>query len=168
MSARGLTLFETVVVLFIGIVLLFSLLPAAIGLLRQQQALTASALSVETFPLLWERLGRDFSEAAGASLEPPFVSPVFRVVLAPIRPGTPGVTWDFRRETIVRALVSADAEGRETRKERAWTIGGRFSLLRDELTFGRWVLRYEPLRGDEEIFAFVPGRPTEPAKAGKK
>ncbi len=168
MNARGLTLFETVVVLFIGIVLLFSLLPAAIGLLRQQQGLTASTLSVETFPLLWERLGRDFSQAAGASLEPPFTSPVFRVVLAPLRSDAPGVTWDFRRETIVRTLVRADSEGRETRKEHSWTIDGRFSLLRDELLYGRWVLRYEPHRGEEEIFAFVPGRPTEPAKAATR
>jgi hypothetical protein len=169
-ARRGLSLLETVVVLFIGIVLLFSLLPAAIGLLRQQKALTASTLSIETFPLLWERLGRDFSEAAGARVDPAFESPVFRVVLSPIEHGEPGVTWEFRRQTIIRTLVRADAEGRETRNERTWAIEGHFSLLRDEIAFGRWVLRYEPPSGEEEILAFLVGRPTRPvgAEEGKR
>jgi hypothetical protein len=164
-ARRGVSLVETVVVLFLGVVLLLSLLPIAIGLLRQESALKASTLNVETFPLLWERLGRDFSEAGGATVSPPFVSPLFRIVLSPPHPGAPEVTWDFRNETIVRTLVSTDDQGRETRNARAWTIEGRFRLLYDELAFERWVLRYSPPRGEEEIFAYFAGRPTRPIGA---
>ena len=180
-ARRGVSLIETVVVLFIGVVLLFSLLPTSIELLRQQKALNASVLSLETFPLLWERLGRDFSEAAGAMVDPPVESPEFLIFLTPLKPGNPAVTREFRyekaarttvradeqgRETIVRTAVRTDEEGRETRSERTWTIEGRFSLMREALVSGRWVFRYErPPKGEEEILGFALGRPTRPQGA---
>ena len=47
MTHRGVSLVEMCVVVLIGVVLLFSLLPVSLGLLRQQAGLTARSLGVD-------------------------------------------------------------------------------------------------------------------------
>ncbi|HEX7527464.1 MAG TPA: hypothetical protein VF425_00020, partial [Thermoanaerobaculia bacterium] len=84
---------EVSVVLFIGVVLLFSLLPVSTGLLRQQAGLDAKRLSVEMFPLLFERLSADFARASSVALSPSFAAPAFRLELTPLREEDPEVSW---------------------------------------------------------------------------
>lgn len=149
---RGVSLVESVVVLMIGVVLLFSLWPVATGLLRQQGRLSAKELSVESFPFLYEHLAADFSRAAGVLVEPEIESPSFRLILLPGEPDGPEVRWQFAH-SLVRRLVAGDEPS-----ARSWTLDGTLSLRRDDFLYGRCVLAYERPGEAPELLAFRPGR----------
>jgi hypothetical protein len=149
---RGVSLVEAVVVLFIGVVLLFSLWPAATGLLRQQRRLSAEELSIESFPFLYERLGADFSRASGLRVEPEIESASFRLTLLPGEPDVPEVRWEFAHAAARREV------GGEKPSARSWTLDGSLSLRRNELSHGRCVLAYERPGETPELLAFRPGR----------
>ncbi len=156
MTRRGFTLLETTVVLLIGLVVTLSLWPLALDLLRRQQRLSASVLTVRTFALLHERLGADFARASSFGVEPVIPSASFRLTLAPREPDGPEVTWDVGLRTAERIerRTGSDGEGRET--SRRWSLDGSLSLRRDDLLFGRCVLVWEPDDGPAELLAFVP------------
>jgi len=151
--ARGVSLVETMVVLMIGVVLLFSLWPVATGLLRQQGRLSARELSVESFPFLYERLAADFSRASGVLVEPEIESPSFRLILVPGDPDDPEVRWEFAHSLVARRV------GGEAASSRSWTLDGNLSLRRDDLLYGRCVLAYERSGETTELLAFRAGRP---------
>jgi type II secretory pathway pseudopilin PulG len=150
--ARGVSLVESIVVLMIGVVLLFSLWPVATGVLRQQGRLSARELSIESFPFLYERLAADFSRASGVLVEPEIESPSFRLILLPGEPDAPEVRWEFAHAVVARRV------GGEEPSARIWTLEGAFSLRRDDLMFGRCVLAYERPGESTELLAFRPGR----------
>ena len=157
---RGLSLVEMVVVVLVGIVLIVSLLPAATGLLRQEQALSASVLSIETLPFLVERLEADFARAASAGVESRAEAPSFRIVLSPAAPEDPDVAWSVRGSSVTRVLSRTDAEGQVSRSTRTWQLPGSLALFRGDPPRGRVVLTLSIPRAPDEILAFAPGRPT--------
>ncbi len=157
----GLTLPEVLVVLMIGLVLCFSLLPLAVGLLRQERKLDAPALAPESLPLLWERLGRDLSLSRSGTVAPDFDDPSFRIELLPRAAADPEISWEFRADVAVRHVARQGTEGRVFGFEQTWKLPGTVRLVRDELLRGRWVFRFQPREGEAEILAFLPGRPTE-------
>lgn len=150
--ARGVSLVESVVVLMIGVVLLFSLWPVATGLLRQQRRLSAEELSVESFPFLYEHLAADFSLSAGVLVEPEIESPSFRLILVPGEPDGAEVRWEFAH-SLVRRRVSG-----ERASARSWALDGTLFLRRDDLLYGRCVLSLERPGEAPELLAFRPGR----------
>ena len=158
----GFSLAELCVVVFIGVVLLFSLLPVSLGLLRQQAALDASRLSVEMFPLLWERLSADFARASAAAVSPPFPSPAFRLDLVPLREEDPVVSWAMHGSKVERTSTRKKPGGEIVSATSTWTLPGTFSLDPGELANGRLLLRWTEGK-ETELIAFVCGRPTEKA-----
>jgi len=157
---RGFSLVEMCVVVLIGVVLLFSLLPVSLGLLRQQAGLDAKRLSVEMFPLLWERLSADFARASGAAVSPPFPAPAFRLDLTPVREEDPEVSWAVIGSVVARTSARRKPDGEWVAATTSWTLPGRLSLDADELAQGRLLLRWD--EGPEtELIALACGRPTE-------
>ena len=162
MRKRGFSLAELCVVVLIGVVLLFSLLPVSIGLLRQQAGLDARRLSVEMFPLLWERLSADVARASKAAVSPPFPSPAFRLDLVPIREEDPEVSWLLHGGKVERTSTRRRPDGEVLSATSTWTLPGAFSLDPGELANGRLLLRWN--EGDRtELIALACGRPTEKA-----
>jgi hypothetical protein len=148
------------VVLLIGVVLMFSLLPVSLGLLRQQAGLDAKRLSVEMFPLLWERLSADFAHASGVFVSPPFPSPAVRLDLVPLREEDPEVSWFLHRNVVERTSRRKKPDGEVVSATLTWTLPGTLSLDPDELLNGRLLLRW--IDGKEvELIALACGRPTE-------
>jgi len=157
---RGFSLVEISVVLLIGVVVLFSLLPISTGLLRQQAGLDAKRLSVEMFPLLWERLSGDFARASSVVLSPPFAAPAFRLDLMPVREEDPEVSWTVSRSVVSRTNVRKKPGGEVVSATSTWTLSGTLSLDADELANGRLMLRWEE-GSATELLPLVSGRPTE-------
>lgn len=161
--APGFSLVEICVVVLVGVVLLFSLLPVSLGLLRQQAGLDAKRLSAEMFPLLWERLSSDFARASAVAVSPPFPSPAFRLELAPLREEDPEVSWFVHGHRVERTSTRKRPDGERVKATSAWTLPGTFSLDPDELANGRLLLRWT--EGKEvELIALACGRPTERAR----
>ena len=160
MRIRGFSLVEMCVVVLIGVVLLFSLLPVSLGLLRQQAGLDAKRLSVEMFPLLWERLSADFARASGAAVSPPFAAPAFRLDLTPLREEDPEVSWTVIGSVVARTSVRRKPDGESVAATTSWTLPGRLSLDAEELALGRLLLRWDEGR-ETELIALACGRPTE-------
>jgi hypothetical protein len=167
MRARGLSLgfslAELCVVVLIGVVLLFSLLPVSLGLLRQQAGLDAKRLSVEMFPLLWERLSADFTRASAVAVSPPFPSPAFRLELVPRREEDPEVSWVLHGSKVERTSTRKKPDGEIVSATSTWTLPGTFSLDPDELANGRLLLRWNEGK-ETELIALACGRPTEKAR----
>jgi hypothetical protein len=159
---RGLSLVELCVVMLIGVVLLFSLLPVSMGLLRQQAGLDAKRLSVEMFPLLWERLSADFAHASSAAVSPPFAAPAFRLDLVPLREEDAEISWTVAGGVVARTSVRKKSEEESSTSTTTWTIPGALSLDSDELANGRLLLRWEDGSG-RELLPLACGRPTEKA-----
>lgn len=148
------------VVVLIGVVLLFSLLPVSLGLLRQQAGLDAKRLNAEMFPLLWERLSADCARASGAFVSPPFAAPAFRLDLTPIHEGDPEVSWTVVGSVVARTSVRKKPDGEPVAATSSWTLPGRLSLDGEELAEGRLLLRWD--EGSEtELIALACGRPAE-------
>lgn len=160
MTRRGFSLVEMSVVVLIGVVLLFALLPVAIGLLRQQAGLGARSLGIDTWPLLVERLTGDAGRSEGALVSPPFPSPAFRLHLPPEHSEDPDVTWTFAPGTAERAVEWRKPDGTLGRTAIAWDLPGRVSLDAGELENGRLLLAFDDGSGPE-LFALACGRPTE-------
>ena len=140
--------------------LLFSLLPVSTGLLRQQAGLDAKRLSVEMFPLLFERISGDFARASSAGLSPPFASRAFRLELTPLRAEDPDVSWTVALGLISRTNVRKKPDGEVVSATSTWTLAGTLSLDADELANGRLLLRFDDGSGPE-LLPLVCGRPTE-------
>jgi prepilin-type N-terminal cleavage/methylation domain-containing protein len=157
---RGFSLVELAVVLLVVVVLLFSLLPLSTGLLRQQAGLDARRLSVEMFPLLFERLSDDFARASSVSLSPPFAAPSFRLDLTPLREEDPGVSWTVALGVVSRTNVRKKPGGEVVTATSTWALSGTLSLDADELAAGRLQLRWNDGSG-AELLPLVCGRPTE-------
>jgi type II secretory pathway pseudopilin PulG len=160
---RGFSLVEVCVVLFIGVVLLFSLLPVSLGLLRQQAGLDARRLSVEMFPLLWERLSADFARSSSAAVSPPFPSPAFRLDLAPLREEDPEVSWAVHGSKVERTSTRKKADGEVVSATSTWALPGTVSLDSGELANGRLLLQWSE-GSRTELIALACGRPTEKAR----
>jgi hypothetical protein len=158
----GFSLAELCVVVLIGVVLLFSLLPVSLGLLRQQAGLDARRLSVEMFPVLWERLSADFARASAVAVSPPFPSPAFRLELVPLREEDPEVTWAMHGSKVERTSTRKRPDGEAVSAISTWTLPGTFSLDPDELANGRLLLRWNEGKATE-LIALACGRPTEKA-----
>lgn len=156
---RGVSLIEMVVVIFIGVVIILSLLPVAIGLIRQQRALSAPMLEVESFPLIWERMRVDFAAASSASVEQPAPN-VFLIVLSPQKRRDPEIVWQFQGSRAARQAEWTDEDGQVTTNTRRWTLPGPIDLDREQSTSARTVLRWTPPKGAEEFLAFQAGRAT--------
>ena len=160
MRRRGFSLAELSVVLLIGVVVMFSLLPITTGLLRQQAGLDAKRLSVEMFPLLWERLSGDFARASSVALSPPFAAPAFRLDLTPLRGEDPEVSWTVVRGVVSRTNVRKKPGGEIVSATSTWTLPGTLSLDADELANGRLLLIWNDGSG-AELLPLLCGRPTE-------
>ena len=160
MRRRGFSLAELSVVLLIGVVVMFSLLPITTGLLRQQAGLDAKRLSVEMFPLLWERLSGDFARASSVALSPPFAAPAFRLDLAPLREEDPEVSWTVAFGVVSRTNVRKKPDGEVVSATSTWTLSGTLSLDADELENGRLQLIWNDGSG-AELLPLLCGRPTE-------
>ena len=156
----GFSLVELSVVLLIGVVLLFSLLPLSTGLLRQQAGLDAKRLSVEMFPLLWERLSGDFARASSVALSPPFAAPRVRLDLTPLREEDPEVSWTVASGVVSRTNVRKKPDGEVVSATSTWTLSGTLSLDAGELANGRLLLRWNDGSG-VELLPLLCGRPTE-------
>ncbi len=163
MRSRGFSLAELCVVVLIGVVLLFSLLPVSLGLLRQQAGLDAKRLSVEMFPLLWERLSADFARASAVAVSPPFSSPAFRLELTPLREEDPEVSWFLHGSNVERTSRRKKPGGEVVSATSTWALPGVFSLDPDELANGRLLLRWSEGK-ETELIALACGRPTEKAR----
>ncbi|HSB62773.1 MAG TPA: hypothetical protein VLJ18_01350 [Thermoanaerobaculia bacterium] len=161
--ASGFSLVELCVVLFIGVVLLLSLLPVSLGLLRQQAGLDAKRLSVEMFPLLWERLSADFARASVAAVSPPFPSAAFRLDLVPLREEDPEVSWAVHGSKVERTSTRKKPDGEVVSATSTWTLAGTFSLDPGELANGRLLLHWSE-GSKTELIALACGRPTEKAR----
>jgi prepilin-type N-terminal cleavage/methylation domain-containing protein len=157
---RGFSLAELSVVLLIGVVVMFSLLPVTTGLLRQQAGLDAKHLSVEMFPLLFERLSGDFARASSVALSPPFAAPAFRLELTPLREEDPVVSWTVALGVVSRTNTRRNPDGEVVRATSTWKLAGTLSLDADELANGRLMLRWDDGSG-AELLPLVCGRPTE-------
>ena len=160
--SRGFSLVEISVVLFIGVVVLFSLLPVTAGLLRQQAGLGANRLSVEMFPLLWERLSNDCARATSVALSPPFAAPAFRLDLTPLRDDDPRVSWTVARNVVSRSNVRTKPDGEVVSATVTWTLPGTLTLDADELANGRLLLLWND-GSSMELLPLVCGRATEKA-----
>ena len=160
MRRRGFSLAELSVVLLIGVVVMFSLLPITTGLLRQQAGLDAKRLSVEMFPLLWERLSGDFARASSVALSPPFAAPAFRLDLMPLREEDPEVSWTVAFGAVSRTNVRKKPDGEVVSATSTWTLSGTLSLDADELENGRLQLIWNDGSG-AELLPLLCGRPTE-------
>ena len=143
MKSGGFSLVEMCVVVLIGVVLLFSLLPVSLGLLRQQAGLDAKRLSVEMFPLLWERLSADLARASGVAVSPPFPAPAFRLDLVPLREEDPQVSWTVVGTVVARTSVRTLKDREPVAATTSWELPGRLSLDGDELANGRLLLRWD-------------------------
>lgn len=154
------SLVELCVVVMIGVVLLFALLPVALGLLRQQAGLNARSLGIETWPLLLARLDADAGRSSGALVSPPFPSTVFRLRLPPERDGDPDVTWTFGDGRAERATERRTPGGEDVRATTTWDLPGTLALDPDELAAGRLLLVWDDGSGPERV-ALSCGRPTE-------
>ena len=163
MTRRGFSFVETCVVLLIGVVLLFALLPVAIGLLRQQAGLGAKSLGIDTWPLLVERMTGDAGRSGGALVSPPFPSASFRLHLPPAREEDPDVTWTFAPGTAQRTVAWRRPDGSREETSLAWKLPGTVSLDAAELENGRLLLAFDDGSGTE-LFALACGRPTEVAR----
>ncbi len=163
MTRRGFSLVEASVVLLIGVVLLFALLPVATSLLRQQAGLTARSLGVETFPLLFERLSGDAGRSSGGYVSPPFPSGAFRLHLPPDRSEDPDVTWTFGGGEASRTTERTKEDGEIVRATTTWELPGALALDADELLEGRLLLVWDDGSGPERV-ALACGRPTEKAR----
>ena len=162
MRNRGVSLVELCVVMLIGVVLLFSLLPVSMGLLRQQVGLDAKQVSVEMFPLLWERLLADFARASAVAVSPPFPSPAFQLDLVPLREEDPEVSWVLHGSRVERTSRRKRPDGEVVSATSTWTLPGTLSLDPGELANGRLLLRWNEGK-DTELIALACGRPTEKA-----
>lgn len=160
MTRRGVSLVEMCVVVMIGVALLFSLLPVALGLLRQQASLNARSLGIDTWPLLVERLSGDAGRSSGALVSPPFSSAAFRLHLPPSRDEDPDVTWTFGAGTAERATERKKPDGEVVRATVTWDLPGPLTLDAGELANGRLLLAFDDGSGSE-LFAVACGRPTE-------
>ena len=159
-AVRGVSLVELVVVVFIGVILIVSLLPTAVGLLRRQVGLSAKALSVETLPLFFDRMSADFARSSLVAVEPPGPAPAFRVVLTPLLESDPEVTYAIQGASVVRTRRLRGADGRVATDSHSWVLPGTLGLLRDELPWGRAVFELGRPGGGSEILAFRVGRLT--------
>jgi hypothetical protein len=159
-GVRGVSLVELAVVVFIGVVLVVSLLPTATGLLRRQAGLSAKALSVETLPLFFDRLAADFARSSAVTVVPPGPAPAFQVVLTPLAESDPEVTYTIQGASVVRTRRLRGADGRVATESHAWILPGTLDLLRDELPWGRTVFELTRTGGGAEILAFASGRLT--------
>ena len=159
----GFSLAELCVVVLIGVVLLFSLLPVSLGLLRQQAGLDAKRLSVEMFPLLWERLCADFARASAVFVSPPFPAPAFRLDLVPLREEDPQVSWAAHGGKVERTSTRRRPDGEVVSATSTWTLPGALSLDAQELANGRLLLRWSEGK-ETELIALACGRPTEKAQ----
>lgn len=160
MNGRGVSLVELCVVVMIGLVLLFALLPVALGLLRQQAGLDARSLGIDTWPLLVERLSGDAQRSSGALVSPPFASPAFRLHLPPDRAEDPDVTWTFGAGRAERTAARRRPDGEVVRATVTWDVPGPLTLDAGELAEGRLLLSFDDGSGPE-LFALACGRPTE-------
>jgi hypothetical protein len=160
---RGVSLVEMCVVLMIGLVLLFALLPVSLGLLRQQAGLNARSLGVDTWPLLVERLGSDAARSSGGFVSPPFPAAALRLHLPPGRDEDPDVTWSFADGRAERTVERRKAGGEVVRATTTWDLPGTLSLEPDELAAGRLLFAWDDGSGPE-LVALACGRPTEPAQ----
>jgi hypothetical protein len=151
------------VVVLIGLVLLFALLPVAVGLLRQQAGIGAHNLGVDTWPLLVERITLDAGRSSGAFVSPPFPSPAFRLHFPAVREEDPDVTWTFAPGSVERAVAFRKPEGPPARSAVRWDVPGLVALDPDELENGRLLLAFDDGSG-RELFALACGRPTERAR----
>lgn len=147
----------------IGVVLLFALLPVAVGLLRQQAGLNARSLGIDTWPLLVERLSGDAGRSSGALVSPPFPSPAFRLHFPPDREEDPDVTWSFGAGTVERTTARKKPDGEVVRATVTWDLPGLLTLDGGELAEGRLLLAFDDGSGPE-LFALACGRPTEKAR----
>lgn len=147
----------------IGVVLLFALLPVAVGLLRQQAGLNARSLGIDTWPLLVDRLAGDAGRSSGALVSPPFPSPAFRLHLPPFREEDPDVTWSFGAGTAERTTARRKPDGEVVRATVTWDLPGLLTLDGGELAEGRLLLAFDDGSGPE-LFALACGRPTETAR----
>jgi prepilin-type N-terminal cleavage/methylation domain-containing protein len=161
-TRRGFSLVEMCVVVMIGVVLMFALLPVATGLLRQQAGLNASSLGIDTWPLLVERLGADAGRSSGALVSPPFPSASFRLRFPPDREEDPDVTWTFAYGRAERATERKKPGGEIVKATTTWDLPGILFLDPDELENGRLLLAWDDGSG-RELVALACGRPTEPA-----
>ena len=162
-TRRGFSLVEMCVVVMIGVVLLFALLPVAMGLLRQQAGLNARSLGIDTWPLLLERLGADAGRSAGALVSPPFASAAFRLRFPPEKEEDPDVTWTFGDGRAERTTERRKPDGEVVRATTTWDLPGTLLLEPDELENGRLLLAWDDGSGPE-LVALACGRPTENAR----
>jgi type II secretory pathway pseudopilin PulG len=160
---RGFSLVEMCVVVMIGVVLLFALLPVAMGLLRQQAGLNARSLGIDTWPLLVERLSGDAGRSSGALVSPPFASPAFRLQFPPDREEDPDVTWTFAAGKAERTTARKKTDGEVVRATVTWDLPGVLTLDADELANGRLLLAFDDGSGPERV-GLACGRPTERAR----
>ena len=163
MTRRGFSLVEMCVVVMIGLVLLFALLPVALGLLRQQAGLNARSLGIDTWPLLVERLGGDAGRSAGALVSPPFPAGAFRLHFPPERDEDPDVTWTFGDGRAERTTERRKPDGEVVRATTTWDLPGTLALEPGELENGRLLLSWDDGSG-AELVAVACGRPTELAR----
>lgn len=163
MRSRGVSLIEMCIVVMIGLVLLFALLPVALGLLRQQAGLNARSLGIDTWPLLVERLSGDASRSSGALVSPPFPSSAFRLHLPPDREEDPDVTWTFGAGKAARTTERVKPGGEVVRATVTWDLPGFLTLDAEELADGRLLLAFDDGSGPEH-FSLACGRPTENAR----
>jgi hypothetical protein len=150
------------VVVMIGLVLLFALLPVALGLLRQQAGLNARSLGIDTWPLLVERLGGDAGRSSGALVSPPFPAAAFRLHFPPERGEDPDVMWTFGGGRAERTTERRKADGEIVRATTTWDLPGTLTLEPDELENGRLLFAWNDGSGPE-LLTVACGRPTEPA-----
>jgi prepilin-type N-terminal cleavage/methylation domain-containing protein len=162
-TRRGFSLVEMCVVVMIGVVLLFALLPVATGLLRQQAGLNARSLGIDTWPLLVERLGGDAGRSSGALVSPPFPSAAFRLRFPPETAEDPDVTWTFGDGRAERATERRRPDGEVVRATTTWDLPGALQLEPGELESGRLLLEWRDGSG-RELVALACGRATEPAR----
>ncbi|MEO8055914.1 MAG: type II secretion system protein [Acidobacteriota bacterium] len=163
MTRRGFSLVEMCVVVMIGLVLLFALLPVALGLLRQQAGLNARSLGIDTWPLLVERLGGDAGRSSGALVSPPFPAAAFRLHFPPDRDEDPDVMWTFGNGRVERTTERRKPDGEVVRATTTWDLPGTLALEPEELGNGRLLLAWDDGSGPE-LVAVACGRPTEPAR----
>jgi prepilin-type N-terminal cleavage/methylation domain-containing protein len=162
-TRRGFSLVEMCVVVMIGVVLLFALLPVAMGLLRQQAGLSARMLGIDTWPLLVDRLGADAGRCSGALVSPPFPAAAFRLHLPPDRDEDPDVTWTFGDGKAERTTERRKPGGEVVTATTTWDLPGTLALDAGELAEGRLLLAWDDGSGPE-LLALACGRPTEIAR----
>lgn len=163
MTRRGFSLVEMCVVVMIGVVLLFALLPVSMDLLRQQAGLNARSLGIETWPLLVERLRGDAGRSSGALVSPPFPSSFFRLQFPADRREDPEVTWTFGAGVAQRTTERKMPDGEVVRATTTWDLPGSLALEAGELENGRLLLAWDDGSGPE-LVAVACGRPTESAR----